>query len=71
MKRTYKDCLTNEMLRHKSKSQFDLVLHAIRIAEEMIDAGRESGRYPDQNLAFEILADIASGKEAPTETAKC
>ena len=65
MKRNYKDCLTNELLRDKTKSQFDLILYAIGIAEEMIDAGRDSGRYPTQNVAFEILSDIVAGREVP------
>ena len=67
-KRSYKDCLTNEFLRDKCKSQFNLILYAIGIAEDMIEAGRDSGRYPTKNVAFGILSDIVEGKEVPEQT---
>jgi len=66
-KREYKDCLTNETLLKKFKSQFDLVRYAITLADDAVQAGRESGKFLTQNLAFNILSDIDAGREVPGE----
>jgi DNA-directed RNA polymerase subunit omega len=59
-----KERLTNELLKHKFKSQFDLVRYAIRLAENMIKTGREPRVDIDiENPAMEILAEIIAGKD--------
>ncbi|HXF28381.1 MAG TPA: hypothetical protein VN457_00905, partial [Chlamydiales bacterium] len=60
----YKDCLTNEMLLKRFKSQFDLVRFAIKVAEDRIHSGREvhyHGQEAGKSLATEILEEIADG----------
>lgn len=60
----FKDRLTNEKLRKKFKSQFDLVRYAISLAENMILTGRETRIKTDvQNRAMQILEEIALGKD--------
>ena len=60
----YKDFLTNELLSKRFANQFDLVRHAIRLAEQTI---RRGGSLPtageSENLAFQVLAAIAEDKE--------
>lgn len=57
-----RESLTNELLNKRFKSQFDLVRYSIKLAESRIHAGRDNP-YPDtENMASEILAEIASGK---------
>ena len=59
----YKDCLTNEMLHKRFKSQFDLVRYAIKLALQKVEAGNDS-LYPDaepENIPTEVLTDIAEG----------
>lgn len=59
-----KDYLTTEELRKKFKSQFDLVSHAIRVAENMIHSGRGPRVKLDvQNRALIILEEIANNKD--------
>ena len=59
-----KENLTNEKLRQKFKSQFELVTYAIRLAENMIRTGRDTRVKTDlQNRAMQILAEIATGKD--------
>jgi DNA-directed RNA polymerase omega subunit len=56
--------LTNEDLRNKFKSSFDLVTYAIRLAENMIKTGRDARVKSDvQNRAMLILEEIHQGKD--------
>jgi|EndMetStandDraft_5_1072996.scaffolds.fasta_scaffold107359_2 hypothetical protein len=58
-----KERLTNEKLRQKSKSQFDLVNYAIRMAEYFIKSGKEPQFHSGlKNPALQVLAEIASNK---------
>lgn len=60
----FKESLTNEKIRAKFSSQFELVGYAIKLAENMIKTGRGSRVKTDsQNRAFQILAEIASNKD--------
>jgi hypothetical protein len=59
----YKDCLTNEMLQNRFKSQFDLIRYAIKIAEQRILSGHDDFSFDDQSLASEILGEIAENRE--------
>ena len=60
----FKDTLTNEKIRAKFTSQFELVGYAIKLAENMIKTGRGSRvKTESQNKALQILAEIASGKD--------
>lgn len=57
---------TNEALRGRKnfKSQFEMVRHAISLAENMILSGREPFIKTDtQNKALQVLAEIAAGKD--------
>lgn len=55
---------TNESLRKKFKSQFELVRYAISLAENMIITGREPRIKTDlQNRAMQVLAEIGAGKD--------
>ena len=59
-----KEGLTNEKLRKKFKSQFDLVGYAIRLADNMIMTGRGPRvRTETQNPAMQVLAEIAADKD--------
>lgn len=59
-----RDFLTTEELRKKFKSQFDLVSHAIAVAENMIKTGRGPRVKLDvQNRAMQILEEIANDKD--------
>lgn len=59
-----RDYLTTEELRKKFKSQFDLVSHAIAVAENMILSGRGPRIKNDiQNRSLQILTEIANGKD--------
>src|SRR5690242_11070900 len=60
----YKDQLTNEELLKRIKNQFELVRYAIQLAENTIRSGREpSLSHDSQNVAYQILAEIASHTE--------
>lgn len=55
---------TNEALRKKFKSQFELVSYAISLAENMIITGRDPRVKTDnQNRALQVLAEISAGKD--------
>lgn len=59
----YKDCLTNELLHKRFKSQFDLVRYAIKLATQKIET-HEDSLYPDvepENIPSEVLTEIAEG----------
>lgn len=59
-----KEGLTNEKLRKKFKSQFDLVGYAIKLADNMIMSGRGPRvRTETQNPAMQVLAEIAADKD--------
>lgn len=54
-----REALTNEFLRKKFKSQFDLVNYAIKRAEYAVKSGHEPHvKIDSQNLAAKILAEI-------------
>ena len=54
----YSQCLTNELLSRQSKSQFELVGRAIKIAEYLVKSGKAASDWPD-NVAAEVLRCIA------------
>lgn len=57
----YDESLTNELLSKRFTSQFDLVRHAIKLAEYKVRAGKDQ-TYPQlENIASEVLEDIAEG----------
>lgn len=57
--------LTNEKMRKKFVSQFDLVNYAIKLAANMIHTGREEPRVKtdNKNRATQILSEILNGKD--------
>lgn len=56
--------LTNETIRKKFVSQFDLVNYAIRLAENMIRSGRDARvKIDTQSRAMQVLAEITTGKD--------
>ena len=64
MKKKAKVFYTNELLSKKFVNNFDLVNHAILLAENMILSGRDSRVKLDvQNRAMHILAEIQEGKD--------
>lgn len=64
----HKEHLTNEYLGKKFISQFELVNHAIKVAEHLIHSGRGSAVKTDlENPALISIAEIAEGKDILTE----
>jgi len=58
----HQEDLTNEQIKKKFKSQFELVGYAIKLAENMIQSGRGPRVKSDsQNVAIHILDEIKSG----------
>lgn len=58
----HQEDLTNEQIKKKFKSQFELVGYAIKLAENMIQTGRGPRVKSDsQNVAIHILDEIKSG----------
>lgn len=58
----HQEDLTNEQIKKKFKSQFELVGYAIKLAENMIQTGRGPRVKSDsQNVAIHILDEINSG----------
>lgn len=62
-----KDNLTNEKLKARFPSQFDLVNYAIKHAEGMVESGKASrvivaGQNQD-NVALQTLYEIVSGRD--------
>lgn len=54
-----KNFLTNQPLKEKFNSQFDLVEHAIDLATHRIKAGRVPNPKSDvKNFAYQILQDV-------------
>lgn len=65
--------LTNECVKKKFKSQFELVGHAIKLAENMIKTGRGPRvKSESQNVAIHVLDEIKEGldkfEDIPTDT---
>lgn len=59
-----KDYLTNEKVRKKFSSQFDLVNYAIKLAANMIMSGRDSRvKIDSQNRAMQVLSEILNDKD--------
>lgn len=59
-----KEPLTIESLRKKFDSQFDLVNHAIGLAENLITTGRAPRvKIKNNNPAVQVIAEIREGKD--------
>ena len=59
-----KNYLTNEKVRKKFVSQFDLVNYAIKLAANMIQTGRDSRvKVDSQNRSMHILSEILNDKD--------
>lgn len=59
-----KDVLTNERLKKRFASQFDLVNYAIKLAAQMIQSGRAPRVKTDvQNVALLILQELIAGRD--------
>ena len=54
----YNECLTNELLGRQCRNQFDLVSHAIKIADYLVKSGKAAVDWPD-NVANEVLRRMA------------
>ncbi len=64
MKQRSKLSLTNEALRGKFQSSFELVNYAIRLAENMVRTGRAPRVQTEvENPAVQILEEISAGKD--------
>lgn len=64
MEQKQKDSLTNEKLKSKFTSQFELVNYAIKLAENMIHTGRGPRvRVDSDNVAQNVLSEIQAGKD--------
>lgn len=60
----FRETLTNEKLKLRFKSQFDLVNYAIKLATEMIQSGRGPRVKTDiQNVALLILMELNAGRD--------
>lgn len=59
-----KDYLTNEKIRKKFTSQFDLVNYAIKLAANMIMTGWDSRvKIDSQNRAMQVMTEILHNKD--------
>jgi hypothetical protein len=59
-----KDMLTNEKLKKRFPSQFDLVNYAIKLAAQMIQTGRGPRVKTDvQNVALLIMMELTAGRD--------
>ena len=59
-----KNYITNEKIKKKFVSQFDLVNYAIRLAGNMVATGREPRvKIDSQNRALQILSEILQGQD--------
>ena len=58
------ESLTNEFVRKKFKSQFELVNYAIKLSEQLIRSGR-APRVPsdNQNPAVIVIEEIEEGRD--------
>jgi len=60
----HKDQLTNEKIRKKFTSQFELVNYAIKLAENMIHTGRDPRvKIDSHNRSLQVLTEILSDKD--------
>lgn len=67
----YPDHLTNEQVKKKFKSQFELVGYAIKLAENMIRTGRSARiKSESQNPAMLTLGEIEEGVDRFDEIPK-
>lgn len=67
----YSDQLTNEQIKKKFKSQFELVGYAIKLAENMIRTGRSARiKSESQNPAMLTLGEIEEGVDRFDEIPK-
>lgn len=58
------ETLTNEFVRKKFKSQFELVNYAIKLTEQLIKSGRTPRGFSDNlNPAVIIIEEIEDGKD--------
>lgn len=58
------ELLTNESIRKKFKSQFELVNYAIKLSEQMINSGRSPMVDTEsENTAVIIIEEINEGKD--------
>lgn len=61
--------LTNESIRKKFGSQFELVNYAIKLSEQMIHSGRAPLVYiENENPAVIVIEEIEEGKDILDET---
>jgi hypothetical protein len=59
-----KDVLTNEKLKKRFASQFDLVNYAIKLAAQMIQTGRAPRVNSDvKNVALLIMQELNAGRD--------
>lgn len=59
-----KDVLTNEKLKKRFASQFDLVNYAIKLAAQMIQSGRAPKIGSEvMNVALVIMAELNAGRD--------
>jgi len=59
-----KNFLTNEKIKKRFVSQFDLVTYAIKLATNMIQTGRDSRvKCDSQNRTMHVLTEILNGKD--------
>ncbi len=64
MENVGKTSLTNEEIGKKFVNNFDLVNYAIKLAENMIETGRDARVKSDiQNCAMLVLEEIREGKD--------
>jgi|ERR1700733_229349 len=60
----HRNSLTSEEISKKFKNQFDFVNYAIKLAENMIETGRQPrGTSKTENPALWVLEEIISGKD--------
>lgn len=68
-----RDTLTNEKLKSRFPSQFDLVNHAIKLAEDLIASGcapyfKADGQ--NNNIALQILEEVSASESAVQKNTK-
>lgn len=60
----HRNSLTSEEISKKFKNQFDFVNYAIKLAENMIETGRQPrGTSKTENPALWVLEEIITGKD--------
>lgn len=60
--------LTNEKLTKLFENPFDLVNHAINIAHQVIESGRELGEGSEQNAATQILKKVLKERQVEAQS---